>query len=147
MQKTSYHRPQCAKWFSRYSISKSRIRTRWRSPFCRFSVSFSLKYDIPDAILQDVEKMKAQYLMSLCLKFCRLSGWTKEFRLISNFAVMATQTRIISLCSKTRDKCKKSVPSIFLQNVILPAVTIKLYCFKSLFEHHFSLNNRSFVFQ
>ena len=25
MQKMSHHRPQCAKWFSRYSISKSEI--------------------------------------------------------------------------------------------------------------------------
>ena len=42
---------------------------------------------------------------------------------------------------------KKSVSPIFLQNLILPEVTIKLYCFKLLFEHHFSLDNRSFVFQ
>ena len=34
-------------------------------PFCRFSASFSLTYDITDAILQDIEKMKVQYLMSL----------------------------------------------------------------------------------
>ena len=27
--------------------------------------SFSLKYDITDAMLQDIEKMKVQYLMSL----------------------------------------------------------------------------------
>ena len=27
--------------------------------------SFSLKYDVTDAILQDIEKMKVQYLMSL----------------------------------------------------------------------------------
>ena len=56
-----------------------------------------------------------------------------------------------NLCSKTKDYCfltiKKSVSLIFLQNLILPAVTIKLYCFKLLFEHHFCLNNRSFVFQ
>ena len=29
---------------------------------------------------------------------------------------------------------KKSVSPIFLQNLILPVVTIKLYCFKLLFE-------------
>ena len=42
---------------------------------------------------------------------------------------------------------KKSVSLIFLQNLILVAVTTKLYCFKLLFEHHFRLNNRFFVFQ
>ena len=60
-KKTSHHRPQCAKCFSRYSISKSGIWARWTSPFCRFSVSFSIKYDVTDAILQDNEKMKVQY--------------------------------------------------------------------------------------
>ena len=30
--------------------------------------------------------------------------------------------------------------------MILPAVAIKLYCFKLLFEDHFCLNNRPFVF-
>ena len=64
-KKTSHHRPQCAKWFSRYSISKSGIWARWTSPFCRFSASFSIKYDVTDAILQDNEKMKVQYLRSL----------------------------------------------------------------------------------
>ena len=41
---------------------------------------------------------------------------------------------------------KKSVSPIFLQNLTLPAVAIKLYCFKLLFEHYFCLNNRPFVF-
>ena len=63
--KTSHHRPQCAKWFSRYSISKSGIWARSTSPFCRFSASFSLKYDVTDAMLQDNEKTKVQYLRSL----------------------------------------------------------------------------------
>ena len=34
-------------------------------PFCRFLASFSLKYDVSDAILKDIEKMKVQYLRSL----------------------------------------------------------------------------------
>ena len=41
---------------------------------------------------------------------------------------------------------KKSVSPIFLQTLTLPVVTIKLYCFKLLFEHRFCLNNRPFVF-
>ena len=47
------------------SISKSGIWARWTSPFYRFSASFSIKYDVTDAILQDNEKMKVQYLRSL----------------------------------------------------------------------------------
>ena len=35
------------------------------SPFCRFSASIPLKYDITDAMLQDIDKMKVQYLMNL----------------------------------------------------------------------------------
>ena len=33
--------------------------------FVGFSASFSIKYDVTDAILQDNEKMKVQYLRSL----------------------------------------------------------------------------------
>ena len=64
-KKTSHHRPQWAQWFSRYSISKSGIWAIWTSPFCRFLASFSLKYDVTDAMLQDIGKMKVQYLISL----------------------------------------------------------------------------------
>ena len=35
------------------------------SPFCRFLASFSLKHDVTDAMLQQIEKMKVQYLLSL----------------------------------------------------------------------------------
>ena len=63
---------------------------------------------------------------------------------------MATKTRIICLYSKNKRLLfsynKKSVSPIFLQTSILPAVAIKLYCFKLRFEHHFCLNNRPFVF-
>ena len=38
------------------------------SPFCRFSASIPLKYDVTDAMLQAIEKMKAQYLMSFLLE-------------------------------------------------------------------------------
>ena len=45
-------------------FQKSRIWARWTSPFCRFSASFSLKYDVIDVTLQDTEKTKVQYLRS-----------------------------------------------------------------------------------
>ena len=64
-KKMSHHRPQCVKWFSRYPISKSGIWARWTSPFCRFLATFSIKYDVTDALLRDIEKMKVRYLRSL----------------------------------------------------------------------------------
>ena len=63
--KTSHHRPQCPKWFLRYSKSKSGIWVRWTSPFCRFSAPFPRKYDLTDAMLECNEKMKVQNLRSL----------------------------------------------------------------------------------
>ena len=82
-KKTSNHRPQCVKWFLRYSISKSGIWATWTLPFCRFSASFSIKYDVTDAILQDNEKMKVQYLRRLLLDlFETLLGvrtWQRNF--------------------------------------------------------------------
>ena len=80
---TSHHRPQCTKWFSRYSISKSGIWARWTSPLCRFSASFSIKHDVTDAILQDNEKMKVQYLRSLLFHLFQtlqaVRTWQKNF--------------------------------------------------------------------
>ena len=37
------------------------------SPFCRFLASFSLENDVTDAILQNNENMKVQYLGSLLI--------------------------------------------------------------------------------
>ena len=56
-------------------FQRQEFEDEWKSPFCRFSASFSLKYVITDAILQNSEKMKVQYLRNLlfdCLKFCWL---------------------------------------------------------------------------
>ena len=44
---------------------KVRNLSNMESPFCRFLASFSIKYDVTDAMLQDIEKMKVQYLISL----------------------------------------------------------------------------------
>ena len=82
-RKTSHHRPQCAKWFSRYSISKSGVWARWTSPFCRFSASFSNKHDVTDAILQDNDKMKVQYrrspLFQLFETLQAIRTWQRNF--------------------------------------------------------------------
>ena len=95
-KKNEYHRSQCAKWFSRYSISKSGIWARWISPFCRFSASFSLKYDVTDAMLQDNEKMKVQYLRVfclICLKLCRLLELGKGILLHFKFRCYGNQNQ------------------------------------------------------
>ena len=41
---------------------------------CRFSASFSHKYDVTDAMLQDNEKMKVQYLRSLLFDLFETRG-------------------------------------------------------------------------
>ena len=84
MQKTSHHRPQCDKWFSRYSIPKSGIWAIWTSPFCRFLASIPLKYDVTDAMLQDIKKWKCNTSWVFCLicsKFCRLLEVNKRISL------------------------------------------------------------------
>ena len=87
-KQTSHHRPQCAKWFLRYSISKSGFWARWTLPFCRFSASFSFKYDVTDAMLQDNKKLNCNVLevfCLICLKLCRLIELSKEFSLDFKF--------------------------------------------------------------
>ena len=99
--KTSHHRPQCSKWFSRYSIPKSGIWARWTSPFCRFSASFSMKYDVTDAILQDNEKLKVQGIFCLiCLKLCRLLELGKGISLHFKFCCYDNQNQNYCLLLK-----------------------------------------------
>ena len=102
-KKTSHHRPQCAKWFSRYSISKSGI---WTSPFCKFSASLSIKYDVTDAILQDNEKMKVQNLRSLLFDlFETLQGvrtWQKNFALFQILLLWQPESKLLSIIEKTK---------------------------------------------
>ena len=104
-KKTSHHRPQCAKWFSRYSISKSGIWARWTSPFCRFSASFSIKYDVTDAILQDNEKMQVQYLRSLLLvSFETLQAvrtWQRNFASFQILLLSQPESKL-SIIEKTK---------------------------------------------
>ena len=96
--KMSHHWPQCATWFSRYRILKSGVWARWTSPFCRFLASFSFKYDVTDAILQDDKKWKcniSEVFPSVGLKFAGCYSLTKRFYLISNFVAMATKIKMI----------------------------------------------------
>ena len=105
-KKTSNHRPQCAKWFSRYSISKSGIWARWTSPFCRFSTSFSIKYDVTHAILQDNEKMKAQYLRSLLFDLFEtlqaVRNWQRNFASFQILLLWQPESKLLSIIEKTK---------------------------------------------
>ena len=105
-KKNSHHRPQCAKWFSRYSISKSRIWAEWTSPFCRFSASFSIKYDVTDAILQDNEKMKVQYLRSLLFDLFEtlqaVRTWQRNFASFEILLLWQLESKLLSVIEKTK---------------------------------------------
>ena len=62
---------------------KVRNLGRWTSPFCKSSASFSLKYDVTDAMLQDNEKMKVQYLSSrLFVLFETLQAFRTQERIL-----------------------------------------------------------------
>ena len=68
------------------------------SPFCRFLASFSIKYDVTDAILQDNEKLKVQYLRSLLFDLFETLQAVRTWQgisLHSNFAAMSTRIKII----------------------------------------------------
>ena len=108
-KKTSHHRPQCARWFSRYSISKSRIWARWTSPFCRFSASFSLKYDVTDAMLQDNEKMKVQYLRSLLFDLFEtlqvVRTWQRNFASFQISLSWQPKSKLLSIIEKQKINC------------------------------------------
>ena len=103
MQRTSHHRPQCAKWFSRYSISKSGIWARWTSPFCRVSASLSLQSDVTEAILQDIKKWKwniSRVFCLICLKLCMLSELGKGLSFYFKFCCYGNQNQNYCLLLK-----------------------------------------------
>ena len=108
-KKTIHHRPQCTKWFSRYSISKSGIWARWTSPFCRFSASFSIKYDVTDAILQDIKKMKMQYLRSplfdLFESLQAIRTWQRNFASFQILLLWQPESKLLSIIEKQKVYC------------------------------------------
>ena len=105
-RKTSHYPPQCAKWFSRYSISNSGIWARWTLPFCRFSASISIKYDVTDAILQENEKIKVQYLRSLLFRlFETLKAgrtWQRNFASFQILLLCQPESKLLSIIEKTK---------------------------------------------
>ena len=110
-KKTSHHQPQCAKWFSRYSTSKSGIWARWTSPFCRFSASFSIKHDVTDTILQDNEKMKVQYLRSFLFDLFEtlqaVRTWQRNFASFQILLLWQPESKLLSIIEKTKGLFKQ----------------------------------------
>ena len=88
------------------SISKSGIWTRWTSPFCRFSASFSIKYDVTDTMLQDNEKMKEQYLRSLLFDLFETSQavrtWQRNFASFQISLLWQPKSKLLSVIEKTK---------------------------------------------
>ena len=123
-KKTSHHRPQCAKWFSRYFISKSGIWARWNSPFCWFSASFSLKYDVIDAILQDNEKMKVEYLRSLLFDLFEtlqaVGTWQRNFASFQILLLWQPESKLLSIVKKQKFHClsKSNVRNVIWNNTV-----------------------------
>ena len=97
---------QCAKWFSSYPIFKSGIWARWTSPFCRFSAAFSIKRDVTDAILQDNEKMKVQYLRSLLFDLFKtlqaVRTWQRNFASLQILLQWQPESKLLSIIEKTK---------------------------------------------
>ena len=106
---TSHHWPQCTKWFSRYFISKSGIWVRWTSPFCRLSASFSLKYDVTDAMLQDNKKMKVKYLRSLLFDLFEslhaIRTWQRIFAWFQISLLWQPKSKWLSITEKQKVHC------------------------------------------
>ena len=123
-KKTSYHRPQCAKWFSRYFVSKSGIWARWTPPFGRFSASFSRKHDVRDAILQDNEKMKVEYLRSLLFYLFEtlqaVRTWQKNFASFQILLLWQPESKLLSIVKKQKFYClsKSNVRNVIWNNTV-----------------------------
>ena len=142
-KKTSHYRSQCAKWFSRYSISKSGNWARWTSPFCWFSASFSVKYDVTDAILQDNEKMKVQYLRSLLfetLQACRNASQVVKLKVHHGITYLPTRHEShkinlsrdqivalpdVSICRATSFECLRHIYLSLRRSTTYPSMVSK----------------------
>ena len=87
-------------------FKKSGIWARWTSPFCRFSASFSLKSDVTDAILQDNEKMKVEYLKSLPFDLFEtlhaVRAWQRNFASFKILLLWQPESKLLSIIEKTK---------------------------------------------
>ena len=120
--KTSHHRPQCAKGSRDIPFQSHWARST--SPFCRFSASFSIKYDVTDAILQRNEKMKVQYLRSLLFDlFETLQGvrsWQRNFASFQILLLWQPESKLLSIIEKQKVCClsKSDVQKVIGNNKV-----------------------------
>ena len=74
--------------------------------FFRFSASFSIKYDVTDAILQDNEKMKVQYLRSLLFDLFEtlqaVGTWQRNFASFQILLLWQPESKLLSIIEKTK---------------------------------------------
>ena len=74
--------------------------------FVRFSASFSIKYDVTDAILQDNEEMKVQYLRSLLLDLFEIlqavRTWQRNFASFQVLLLWQPESKLLSIIEKQK---------------------------------------------
>ena len=80
-------------------------KARWTSPFCRFSASFSLKYDVTDAILQDNEKMKVQYFGSRLFDLFEILQAVRNFASFQISLPWQPKSKLLSIIEKQKIYC------------------------------------------
>ena len=85
---------------------KVRNLARWTSPFCRFSATFSIKYDVTDALLQDNEKLKVQYLRSLLFDLFEtlqaVRTWQRNFASFQILLLWQPESKLLSIIEKNK---------------------------------------------
>ena len=77
--------------------------------FVGFSASFSIKYDVTDAILQDNEKMKVQYLRSLLFDLFEtlqaVRTWQRNFAASQILLLWQPESKLLSIIEKQKVYC------------------------------------------
>ena len=73
---------------------------------CRFSASFSLKYDVAGAMLQDNEKIKVQYLRNLLFDLFEtlqaVRNWQRNFASFQILLPWQPKSKLLSFIEKQR---------------------------------------------
>ena len=91
---------------------------------CRFSASFSLKYDVTDAILHDNEKMKVEYLRSLLFDLFEtlqaVKIWQKNFASFQILLLWQPESKLLSIVKKQKVYClsKSNVRNVIWNNTV-----------------------------
>ena len=74
--------------------------------FVGFSASFPIKYDVTDAIMQDNEKMKVQYLRSLLFDLFEtlqaVKTWQRNFASFQILLLWQPESKLVSIIEKTK---------------------------------------------